>query len=465
MLRHRGGHRRRVVIGVVVHAAPHQFASVCSRDIDDQRPFGELPLVWIGLTTGAAPALLDWPPLAVESEVDAAHAAFDNERGLARRLGEPPLSERFPCGIAKLTAQHRGVESRMPARRGHVPDGERPQRRELDLVVHEYDIVVGPDNSGCQRDEHQTGQSTSSHGGDSTRPEQEKRAEGLESVVEMHHACLAALLVFFLAAEVLSQAPRFEVASIKPRPAGLTGVAGGTGGGSIGRQGERFVAVNSPLRDIIRYAYALEPFESIEGGPQWLDDRFDVAAVIPASATTPDALRAMVQTLLTDRFKLAVRMSAQEQPVYALTLARRDGRLGPGLKPSTTDCGEPRPQKPAPGTQPITAEEYAKLPACDMLYQPFRARLHGSARTMDDLAQLLARVPAVKAPVINRTSLTARFDFDLVYAPDRASPAPAGDAPPSLFVALEEQLGLKLESSRGQVRTLIVNHVERPTPD
>lgn len=107
-------------------------------------------------------------------------------------------------------------------------------------------------------------------------------------------------------------------------------------------------------------------------------------------------------------------------------------------------------------------------PVCDMVYQPFRARILASARTMDDLARILARVPALTSPVVNRTAVTTRFDFELLYAPDRANPAaaaPSLDAPPSLFVALEEQLGLKLESSRGTVRALVVERIERPTPD
>ena len=286
----------------------------------------------------------------------------------------------------------------------------------------------------------------------------------------MRHALIAALMAVPLAAEVLSQAPmRFEVASVKARPPATAPVAGGgTGGGPLGRQGERFITVDRSLRDVIRHAYMMEAYETIEDGPAWLDDHFDITAVIPQSATSADAHRTMLQTLLTERFRLNVRWSTREMPVYSLVRARRDDRLGPGLKPSTTDCRNPGPpQLPGPGEPSRTPEQLAELtkPACDMVYQPFRARIFGGGQTMDDLARILSRIPALKAPVVNRTSLTGRFDFELLYASERQTPSPGVDSPPPLSVAVEEQLGLKLESSRGQVRTLVVDRIERPTPD
>ena len=293
----------------------------------------------------------------------------------------------------------------------------------------------------------------------------------------MRYFVIAASLIAIVAADASTQTPgarvatrRFDVAAVRPLPPVPGAVGGGSGGASIGRQGQRFVAVNT-LREIIRYAYELESFESLDGGPQWLDDRYDIAAVIPQSVTDPAAPRVMLRTLLAERFRLAVRWSTREQPVYALVFARRDGRPGPGLKPSTADCTQPQPARlQASGNQSQSAEEYARMlkPVCDMVFQPFRARIVASARTMDDLARILSRAPALKSPVLNRTAVGTRFDFELLYAPDRANPAaaaPSIDTPPSLFVALEEQLGLKLESSRGAVRALVVERIERPTPD
>jgi uncharacterized protein (TIGR03435 family) len=284
----------------------------------------------------------------------------------------------------------------------------------------------------------------------------------------MRHALIASLIAVF-AGEVLSQTPqRFEVASVRPRPPADQVAGGGTGGGSLGRQGERFIALDRSLRDIIRHAYTMEAYEVIDGGPGWLDDHFDITAVIPQSATAADAHRAMLQTLLAERFQFEVRWSTRDVPVYSLVPARRDGRLGSNLKATTTDCREPRgPRLPAPGDPPLTADALAALtkPACDIVYQPFRARIYGGGRTIDDLVRILSRIPVLKAPVVNRTSLTGRYDFELLYASERQTPSPGADQPPSLFVALEEQLGLKLESSRGPVRSLVINRIDRPTAD
>lgn len=248
----------------------------------------------------------------------------------------------------------------------------------------------------------------------------------------------------------------FEVASIKPNTSSGAPLAGGAGGPSIGVRGKHFVA-SAPLRDIIRYAYQLEPYQALEGGPRWLDDRFDINAVIPDSVTVVDAHRLMLRTLLAERFKLSVRTVTRERPVYELVVARRDGRLGPELTPSTTDCSASTPRV-------TSAAEYQKLgkPICDIVIQPFRARVQASARTMADLASLLSRIPVLGAPVLDRTGLKGSFDFDLTYSADRPgadTPRGPGD-PPSLFVAIEEQLGLRLQRTRGGVDVLVIERLE-----
>jgi uncharacterized protein (TIGR03435 family) len=271
--------------------------------------------------------------------------------------------------------------------------------------------------------------------------------------------------------------PRFEVASVKPSLSELPVGGGGTGGGTMGRRGQRFVAVNMPLRDIIRYAFELEPFQTLEGGPRWLDDRYDITALIPGPPTAIDPSRGMLRTLLAERFKLSTRRMPRTQPVFGLVLARDDGRLGPGLKPSTEKCdGErvrPRQADDVPRDTALSAEDSARLlrPVCDMTYQPFRAALHGNARTMDDLARVLSRLPSLGARVVDRTELTGRFDFDLTFTPERgvgsADPAAARDerSAPSLFVAVQEQLGLRLDRRNEAVDVIVIDGLERPTPD
>lgn len=260
--------------------------------------------------------------------------------------------------------------------------------------------------------------------------------------------------------------PRFDVASIKTNLSEVP-LGGGSGGGAIGRRGQRFVAVNAPLRDIIRHAFDLEPFQRIEGGPAWLTTRYDINATIPDSPTSADLSRAMLRSLLAERFKLSVRREAREQRLFALVVARSDKRLGPSLKASTTDCRAVVESDSASKDPARAVENLVKglSPACDMVYQPYRARIVGSARPISDLARILSRVPTLGAPVIDRTGLSGAYDFEVTYSPAPLSAAP--DQPDasrtSLFVALQEQLGLRLESTRGSVDVLVIDSVSPPT--
>ena len=292
--------------------------------------------------------------------------------------------------------------------------------------------------------------------------------------------CLAACCVLSLA-NVLETAAQdgsggtgaFEVASVKRRPPSPSAAVSGAGGGTpIGRRGQRFTANNASLRELIRYAFDHEPFELAEGGPRLLDDRFDVAATIPASASAPDAPRVMLRTLLGERFKLSTQWVMRERSAYVLVRARTDAQVPRGLKRATVDCNSyqrARPLSQQDGT--ISAEQLTQLtrPTCDMIYQPYRARVVASARSMVDLARLLSRTPAVMAPVVDRTELSGAFDFELEFTPlrppngsDRPDVSSVGQAP-SLFVALEEQLGLRLERRRTPVKTLVVEREETPS--
>lgn len=136
--------------------------------------------------------------------------------------------------------------------------------------------------------------------------------------------------------------PGFEVASVKRNTSGAPLLQGGsgTGGVSIGvRRGTTtFAAINVPVRDIIRYAYELEPFQPLDGAPRWLDDRYDIVAKLPEPDLPPGGVRRMLQKLLAERFQLSIRWEAREQPVQALVFARPDGRLGSGIARATTDC-------------------------------------------------------------------------------------------------------------------------------
>lgn len=251
--------------------------------------------------------------------------------------------------------------------------------------------------------------------------------------------------------------PAFEVASVKPNNSGEFG------GGFGGRPGGQLVVRNYTLWDIIRNAYDLQGFQ-IVGGPDWIRrDRFDILAKAAGDVPTPQMVR-MVRTLLADRFKLVVHTETREIPIYAMVVARSDGRLGPQLHPSTTDCAGFR----ARGARPPAPQAPGDRPLCGMRTLPGRMMAGGYA--LVDVARNLSSVAG--RSVIDRSGLTGTFDFDLTWTPDQLPPGPAPpNAPPidpdgpSLFTAIQEQLGLKLESTRGPVEVLVVDSVEQPNPD
>jgi uncharacterized protein (TIGR03435 family) len=278
------------------------------------------------------------------------------------------------------------------------------------------------------------------------------------------------------AARLMAQAPAtdakpaFEVATVKPNKSGDMRV-------SLGIQaGGRFTAANVPLRMLIRNAYQLQDFQLV-GGPDWIaSERFDIIAKAVGDVPPrppwgpPGPLQLMLQTLLGERFKLSVHRETRELPVYELVLARPDGKLGPQLQPSTVDCaavaaargrgGAPSPAPPSPGERP-----------CGI--RMMGGRLAAGGFPLSQLAITLSQF--VQRVVLDRTRLTGNFDFDLTFTPDQLpqGPPPPGAPPlppidpngPSIFTALQEQLGLKLESSRGPVEVLVIDHVEQPTPD
>jgi uncharacterized protein (TIGR03435 family) len=285
-------------------------------------------------------------------------------------------------------------------------------------------------------------------------------------------AILSAVNIEAEAPQGRSDAPSvFEVASVRQRTPAAD--ASGAGGGApISRKGTRFTASNASLRELIRYAFDLEPFDLAEGGPRLLDQRFDIAATLPASATASDAPRAMLRTLLADRFKLSTRWETRQQMAFVLVRTRTDDRLARGLKRATVDCATHERVTPLSSqVAKSSADQIAQLtrPTCDMIYQPFQARVFGSARSMADLARLLSRMPGVRAPVVDQTGLSGAYDFEFEFAPER--PLSATGSPdsgsvsqgPSLFAALEEQLGLRLERRRTDTRVLVVERVEPPT--
>jgi uncharacterized protein (TIGR03435 family) len=247
----------------------------------------------------------------------------------------------------------------------------------------------------------------------------------------------------------------FEVASIKPNKSGDARVSGGF------QPGGRYRVTNYTLRALIAAAYVrpqVNPDFLISGGPKWIDaDHFDVDAKaqedLPPSTGTDTASssrRVMLQALLAERFKLKVHTETSERPIYALVVATSDRTMGSQLHPSTADCA---------GTPA----------ACVTRIGP--GSVTGSSFTLAQLVNLLPRF--VNRVVVDRTGLAGPFAIDLRWTPApgewMAPPLPGVSDPPadgpSLFTALQEQLGLRLESQRGSVDVLVVDSAEPPTAD
>jgi len=255
--------------------------------------------------------------------------------------------------------------------------------------------------------------------------------------------------------------PSFEVASVKPNTSAEAGASFGL------RPGGQIEVRNNTLRNMVRNAYQLQNFQ-IVGGPDWFDrDRFDITAKAPDPNATPQQLLQMVQSLLADRFKLVVRRETREVAVYALTVARADGRLGPKLERSTTDCaaivdaarrGAPPPEPRADGR-----------PLCGTRASPGRVIAGGV--TMSDLARNISN--AAGRLVVDRTALAGAFDLELEFTqeipPAAAQALPNLPAPPengaSLFTAVQEQLGLKLDPARAPADVVVIDSAARPDPD
>jgi bla regulator protein BlaR1 len=278
-----------------------------------------------------------------------------------------------------------------------------------------------------------------------------------------------------------SATPSFEVASVKPNKSGERRVM------IQSQPGGRFVATNVTLRQLINTAYRLQEFQLV-GAPAWIDDdHFDIVAKaagdLPESGLVggPGAMQPRLQSLLAERFKLVAHHETQDHPIYALALAHSDGKLGPQLRPSEVDCqavaaaarargGPPPLPPPPPPPQP------GKRPTCGI--SGGLAHITAGGTSLPMLATMLSQ--QLRRIVVDRTGLTGIFDFDLQWTPDQLPPPAPGipaDRPllinggevdpngPSLFTAMQEQLGLKLESTREPVDVLVIDSVEQPTPD
>jgi uncharacterized protein (TIGR03435 family) len=258
------------------------------------------------------------------------------------------------------------------------------------------------------------------------------------------------LLAAISHAQTAPPRPQYEVASVKPNASNPPFVFL-NGPPNIAA----FTATNATLQSLIVYAWQVKSFQ-IEGGPSWIDaEHFDISAKPPEGAFTREQYRLMLQALLEDRFKMAVHHTTKEVPVYALTPAKG----GLKIKPASEPCAPPGPYTARP--EPA-ASDNPGVPRCGNMSMGLTS-LPGRSVAMkfftDGLANALGR------PVIDKTGFTGTLDVHLEFSSE--SPAPAADLPdnnkPTIFTALQEQLGLKLESQKGPADLLVIDHAEKPS--
>jgi uncharacterized protein (TIGR03435 family) len=216
--------------------------------------------------------------------------------------------------------------------------------------------------------------------------------------------------------------PAYEVASIKLNNSASSHI------GTDGYQGQIFFT-NMPLRRLIARAYNVNPFQV--SGPGWLEaEHFDIIAKYPDGATPKDR-GLMLRTLLEDRFRLAVHLESKETSGFALVVAKSGFKL-----------------KPAQGEDNDTEHSGGVVES-----------LSAKNTSIATLAELLSRY--IGQPVIDASGIPGGYDFELKWSREDQNTEPARDAPPSIYTALQETLGLRLEPRKVPVRLVVVDHVER----
>lgn len=298
----------------------------------------------------------------------------------------------------------------------------------------------------------------------------------------------AGAAVLALAVTIGAQNLSFEVASIKPSNPNPTGPLGATPYvlPALGR----LTAQNTTLRILVMAAYQKQPFQ-IVGGPPWFNsDKFDINARAEDATLTTDQMLEALKTLLADRFKLRLHTETREVPIYALVLARSDGKLGAKMKQSAGTCPDFKVQQQqqleaiAKGGLNALAAAAAKpgeSTPCSFSGAPQQDTRSGAiglkarGQTIELMTMLLTQL--MGRPVVDTTGLKGLYDFELtidlqtimrlyselgVNVPGLPANLPEG---PSLMTTLQEDLGLKLDSQRGPGEVLVIDSAELPTPD
>jgi len=274
-----------------------------------------------------------------------------------------------------------------------------------------------------------------------------------------------------LAVAVAAAPPKFEVASIRPcEPGGTTPSGGGRGGNLEDSSPGTFNSGCQTVKNHILMAYAAyadgrvhpPPLAPIEGGPGWIDSaRYRIVAKPEGDPSFGIMKGPMMQALLEDRFHLRIRREIREVAAYALIVAKNGPKLKPFQEGSCVDIGfvaplTKAPPQAAPGRTPILCGVNSAPP------NPPNRTWDLRGTTLDLFAKTLLST-AVDRPVLNQTGLAGLFDIHLEFAAETAAPADDSNGGPSIFAAVQEQLGLKLEPTKGPKEFLVVERVEKPS--
>jgi uncharacterized protein (TIGR03435 family) len=267
--------------------------------------------------------------------------------------------------------------------------------------------------------------------------------------------------------------PTFEVASVKPAPPlepgkGMrVGCSGGPGSSDPGM----LHCVNYSMSNLLVYAYSIKSYQLT--GPGWMDsERYEIVAKVPAGVTK-EQVRLMMRSLLAERFHLVIHHEQKEMPIYDLTVAKGGSKLKEWVEPPPLAAAADNKPAAAPDSFPKFAmgkDGFPDLPrgsGAAMIMMNGKARRQGQ-ETMADFASWLSAQAG--RHVSDATGLKAKYDISIYWAEDSGRAAPPNadgtasapeDSGPTLFGALQEQLGLKLESKKGMVDTIVVDRVER----
>jgi bla regulator protein BlaR1 len=272
--------------------------------------------------------------------------------------------------------------------------------------------------------------------------------------------------------------PSFEVASIKPDHS----QADHSGANLIrvgGPDTSRWTASNLTAKMLVTFAYNMKDFQ-VSGGPSWINsDRFDIDAKVEDSLAEQmqklprlqqqDQMRLMVRSLLADRFKLTVSHDTKELPIYELVIAKGGSKLKESAPPDAQDSLVPRPSAPGPGGALPTPPRGGFMMS---MGRGGEATLTSKGSPIANLVNLLS--VQVGRQVFDKTGLKGEYDISLQWTsdmglgggpllitPDSAGANDAGGT--SIFTALQDQLGLRLESTKGPVDTIVIEHIEEPS--